>query len=551
MFPASYTIPIDEQPEQQLPTPANPTTFATRAARATTEVRMHAAAVKLHKAKHASQLSFNKGDMISVIEQFPTGWWKGEVEGRVGLFRKDFVEVTPQQELPPAPTSTPDPYADNSPIDNALVLYTFNAQTPAELSLNSGDEVLIVEKVDDEWWYGEVNGKRGHFPKKYVQLLTSSSTPAPTPSATSGVSESSSNNTESTPNSEKASSSESASTSQESTPTSEATVHSSTVDNAAAGAVPHTEGPPAEVSTPTPSEAGNSTAADAKQVTSQVPAQETAPAAQEASHQTAVSETPQAPAESPVAHSPTVAVVPSGKRSSLLISETRSRLPSTSDEFFEDLTLYNTVQDSRASLYMNNYSPSFSSLGISSNARSSMAVASNAATAPAAAPTPTAVAAPPSATATPTPSAVAPTTTAPTPTAAAQEKRSSAWLKGLPNAGDAGLPKKPRSFLHANVAVAEKPTPSVTSKATKAVAMFDYEPASASEIPLVAGTEVSVLDANITGGWAKVVTDQGRVGHVPLSYLQVGDDVSLVAMGVAFVEPRTRAPTVLGKNIII
>ncbi|VDO11665.1 unnamed protein product [Rodentolepis nana] len=50
-------------------------------------------------------------------------------------------------------------------------LYDFTAEADDDLSLHKGDEPTIIEQVDDQWYYGELNGKRGHFPVEFVEKI--------------------------------------------------------------------------------------------------------------------------------------------------------------------------------------------------------------------------------------------------------------------------------------------------------------------------------------------------------------------------------------------
>eukprot|EP00475_Leptophrys_vorax_P041409 TRINITY_DN7806_c0_g1_i1.p1 TRINITY_DN7806_c0_g1~~TRINITY_DN7806_c0_g1_i1.p1 ORF type:complete len:867 (-),score=162.65 TRINITY_DN7806_c0_g1_i1:55-2655(-) len=43
------------------------------------------------------QLSFQVGDLITIIEQDPSGWWTGEIKGRVGMFPYNYVEIEPEE----------------------------------------------------------------------------------------------------------------------------------------------------------------------------------------------------------------------------------------------------------------------------------------------------------------------------------------------------------------------------------------------------------------------------------------------------------------------
>lgn len=58
------------------------------------------------------------------------------------------------------------------------VLYPYKPQRNDELVLEKGDCVIIHRKVDDGWWYGTVNGKKGYFPSTYVEEINSESSAA-------------------------------------------------------------------------------------------------------------------------------------------------------------------------------------------------------------------------------------------------------------------------------------------------------------------------------------------------------------------------------------
>ena len=40
-----------------------------------------------------------------------------------------------------------------------------------EVTFDPDDIIEDIEEVDDGWWMGTVNGKRGLFPANYVELI--------------------------------------------------------------------------------------------------------------------------------------------------------------------------------------------------------------------------------------------------------------------------------------------------------------------------------------------------------------------------------------------
>lgn len=52
-------------------------------------------------------------------------------------------------------------------------LYPFQARQDDELNLERGDIVTVHTKNEEGWWFGSLNGKKGHFPAAYVEELPS------------------------------------------------------------------------------------------------------------------------------------------------------------------------------------------------------------------------------------------------------------------------------------------------------------------------------------------------------------------------------------------
>jgi len=54
-----------------------------------------------YEAENEDELTLTEGDIITVLDQnlVDTGWWKGELKGRVGVFPDNFVELLPAAEV--------------------------------------------------------------------------------------------------------------------------------------------------------------------------------------------------------------------------------------------------------------------------------------------------------------------------------------------------------------------------------------------------------------------------------------------------------------------
>ncbi|PPQ94198.1 hypothetical protein CVT25_006852 [Psilocybe cyanescens] len=78
---------------------------------------------------------------------------------------------------PPAPRFQQPKYEEPEPEEPegagewADALYDYNSGEAGDLVVSEGDRILVVERTSDDWWTGEVNGKKGLFPASYVKLL--------------------------------------------------------------------------------------------------------------------------------------------------------------------------------------------------------------------------------------------------------------------------------------------------------------------------------------------------------------------------------------------
>lgn len=50
-------------------------------------------------------------------------------------------------------------------------LFDFDGKMDDELTLKSGDLVVVLEKSHADWWKGTCKGKVGNFPRTYVNVI--------------------------------------------------------------------------------------------------------------------------------------------------------------------------------------------------------------------------------------------------------------------------------------------------------------------------------------------------------------------------------------------
>ncbi|XP_041870740.1 sorbin and SH3 domain-containing protein 2 isoform X5 [Corvus kubaryi] len=137
----------------------------------TDKEKLPARAVYDFKAQTPKELSFKKGDTVYILRKIDQNWYEGEHHGRVGIFPISYVEkLFPPEKAQPA---RPPPPAQIGEIGEAVAKYNFSADTNVELSLRKGDRVILLKRVDQNWYEGKIPGtnKQGIFPVSYVEVI--------------------------------------------------------------------------------------------------------------------------------------------------------------------------------------------------------------------------------------------------------------------------------------------------------------------------------------------------------------------------------------------
>ncbi|XP_065602321.1 sorbin and SH3 domain-containing protein 1 isoform X27 [Cyrtonyx montezumae] len=148
------------------------------------------------------EMSFRKGERITLIRRVDENWYEGRIPGtsRQGIFPVTYVEVlkrpvvknaidypdppvslspnrsmtaSPQQPQAQQQGASPDRSQTPRDIVSYQALYSYTPQNDDELELRDGDIVDVMEKCDDGWFVGTSRRTRqfGTFPGNYVKLL--------------------------------------------------------------------------------------------------------------------------------------------------------------------------------------------------------------------------------------------------------------------------------------------------------------------------------------------------------------------------------------------
>nr|XP_025961026.1 sorbin and SH3 domain-containing protein 2 isoform X6 [Dromaius novaehollandiae] len=137
----------------------------------TDKEKLPARAVYDFNAQTSKELSFKKGDTVYILRKIDQNWYEGEHHGRVGIFPISYVEkLFPPEKAQPV---RPPPPAQIGEIGEAIAKYNFSADTNVELSLRKGDRVILLKRVDQNWYEGRIPGtnRQGIFPVSYVEVI--------------------------------------------------------------------------------------------------------------------------------------------------------------------------------------------------------------------------------------------------------------------------------------------------------------------------------------------------------------------------------------------
>ncbi|CAH6901394.1 Sh3d19 [Phodopus roborovskii] len=127
------------------------------------------------------ELSFSEGEVIILKEYVNEEWARGEIRDRTGIFPLNFVELLEDHPTSGAnilstkepPKKNEDPGSNSqasSPSGEwCRALHSFTAETSEDLSFKRGDRILILERLDSDWYRGRLHDREGIFPAVFVQ----------------------------------------------------------------------------------------------------------------------------------------------------------------------------------------------------------------------------------------------------------------------------------------------------------------------------------------------------------------------------------------------
>lgn len=117
-----------------------------------------------YTAQDKTEISFNEGDVITVLTKADDGWYMGEINGQKGLFPSTYCSEIGSA----ANGGRTSGGGSGGGSRTVIALYDYDATDEGELSFHEGDRIVVVEESDSGWWTGKLNGVTGTFPSNYT-----------------------------------------------------------------------------------------------------------------------------------------------------------------------------------------------------------------------------------------------------------------------------------------------------------------------------------------------------------------------------------------------
>jgi hypothetical protein len=165
--------------------------------KSTSEDKPCAIAMYDFHAMSPDELSLKNGDLVYLDARVDKEWLRGHTQsGKSGIFPVSVVEIV--EDLPPGPMECELQVKEKQVEETTSISgpscraqFDFFSEAPGELSLNTGDVIELLERVDAQWLKGRLRGKEGIFPADFVTILEdvpirSPEPPKPKPQKSSG-----------------------------------------------------------------------------------------------------------------------------------------------------------------------------------------------------------------------------------------------------------------------------------------------------------------------------------------------------------------------------
>eukprot|EP00475_Leptophrys_vorax_P029666 TRINITY_DN437_c0_g1_i1.p1 TRINITY_DN437_c0_g1~~TRINITY_DN437_c0_g1_i1.p1 ORF type:complete len:671 (+),score=222.18 TRINITY_DN437_c0_g1_i1:1568-3580(+) len=94
------------------------------------------------------EVTIRVGEIGQTLNKVSDDWWLVQFGSRSGLIPSNYVSEV---------------------LAEAVAEFDYTAQDETEVNFNENDTILVLEKLDADWWIGQVKDMQGMFPSAYVK----------------------------------------------------------------------------------------------------------------------------------------------------------------------------------------------------------------------------------------------------------------------------------------------------------------------------------------------------------------------------------------------
>lgn len=110
------------------------------------------------KARSSRELSVEKGDQVTILSIIDDKWVECHAKSQTGLVPRSYIEES---------TSTPRVVEYGS----AIAKFDFVGSASNQLSFNKGDNLVLIRKIDQNWFEGRINNsQKGYIPVTFIEV---------------------------------------------------------------------------------------------------------------------------------------------------------------------------------------------------------------------------------------------------------------------------------------------------------------------------------------------------------------------------------------------
>ncbi|XP_041642207.1 SH3 domain-containing protein 19 isoform X2 [Cheilinus undulatus] len=113
------------------------------------------------------ELSLRAGDIVTMVEQVDSEWYRGTCRGSTGFFPINHVKVLPNH----SPKPPPKPPSATVSGPRCVARFDFEGEHSDELSFSEGDVIQLKEYTGEEWARGKIGNSTGIFPLNFVEII--------------------------------------------------------------------------------------------------------------------------------------------------------------------------------------------------------------------------------------------------------------------------------------------------------------------------------------------------------------------------------------------